>query len=111
MNFTTDKWTKGKLNDPIERDVDALTTMGKNHRNIEILAVELLVIDVSKKLTAVNRLEWDTLVKTDEKLRSNLTAFQRFRVAHAESRSILFAVVLSAFVQRRRTVYQTRSYE
>ncbi|KRX63011.1 hypothetical protein T09_5380 [Trichinella sp. T9] len=35
--------------------------MGKNHRNNELLAAELLVIDVSKKLTAVNRLEWDTL--------------------------------------------------
>ncbi|KRZ83164.1 hypothetical protein T08_2461 [Trichinella sp. T8] len=35
--------------------------MGKNHCNNELLAAELLVIDVSKKLTAVNRLEWDTL--------------------------------------------------
>ncbi|KRZ49886.1 hypothetical protein T02_13964 [Trichinella nativa] len=35
--------------------------MGKNHRNNELLAAELLVTDVSKKLKAANRLEWDTL--------------------------------------------------
>ncbi|KRX74710.1 hypothetical protein T06_1327 [Trichinella sp. T6] len=85
LKFTTDEWTKGRLSDPIERKVDALTTMGKNHRNNELLAAELLVTDVSKKLKAANRLEWDTLVKSDQKLQPNLTAFQRFRVAHAES--------------------------
>ncbi|KRZ75198.1 hypothetical protein T10_477 [Trichinella papuae] len=67
LSITTGEWTTGRLSDHIDRNVDALTAMGKDPRKAELSAPESLVIAGREKL------KWSKLVKADEKLRSDLT--------------------------------------
>ncbi|KRZ66119.1 hypothetical protein T10_346 [Trichinella papuae] len=59
--------------------------MGKDARRAEMSAAELLIIVFRERIAAASRLEWDKLVKADEKLRCDLTAFQRFIREKAEA--------------------------
>ncbi|KRZ66613.1 hypothetical protein T10_7670 [Trichinella papuae] len=81
----TTGWTMERLSDHIDRNVDALTALGKDPRGTEISAAEMLVIGYRERITAASRIEWDKLVKADERLRSDLTAFQRFLRERAEA--------------------------
>ncbi|KRZ75006.1 hypothetical protein T10_6967 [Trichinella papuae] len=78
-------WTMENLSDHIDRNVDALTALGKDPRGTEISAAEMLVIGYRERITAASRIEWDKRVKADERLRSDLTAFQRFIQEQAEA--------------------------
>ncbi|KRZ75666.1 hypothetical protein T10_11403, partial [Trichinella papuae] len=85
MTANTTGWTMEKLSDHIDRNVDALTALGKDTRGTEISAAEMLVIGYRERITAASRIEWDKRVMADERLRSDLTAFQRFIREQAEA--------------------------
>ncbi|KRZ10655.1 hypothetical protein T11_14041 [Trichinella zimbabwensis] len=72
MTANTTGWTMEKLSDHIDRNVDALTALGKDPRGTEISAAEMIVIVFRERIAAASRIEWDKLVKADEKLRSSV---------------------------------------
>ncbi|KAL1236824.1 Valine--tRNA ligase [Trichinella spiralis] len=81
---TTSGWMMKKISDHIDRNVDALTAKGKEPHRTEISAAELLIIVFRERITVASRIEWDKLVKA-EKLRTDLTASQRFIRLQAEA--------------------------
>ncbi|KRZ17369.1 hypothetical protein T11_14827 [Trichinella zimbabwensis] len=59
MTANTTGWTMENLSDHIDRNVDALTALGKDPRGTKISAAEMPVIGYRERIAAASRIEWD----------------------------------------------------
>ncbi|KRZ81526.1 hypothetical protein T08_11933, partial [Trichinella sp. T8] len=78
------EWDVKALSNHIDRNVDALTALGKDPRTEALTAAECLITVARESLPEQSRIKWDEQTMEDESAQSDLSRFMQFLRNQAE---------------------------
>ncbi|KRZ30473.1 hypothetical protein T4B_4446 [Trichinella pseudospiralis] len=78
------EWDVKALNDHMDRNVDALTALGKDPRTEALTAADCLITVARELLPEQARIKWDEQTMEDESAQSDLSRFMQFLRNQAE---------------------------